>query len=823
MGQARRKNGSNISRNIIMKDLRISRKLFLLSILTWWIIFVVLSTVRFNPFQLLNIVGFLFLVIVPGMLTVAALKIKGLQFWGYAGLIVGFSLFELMVVGLLGNTLLPYLGLVKPLGFWVLIAEISLLIAVLSMNAWEGLLDWEINIYEKIYKLFPSKLDTWLSLFPIVFVIQSVLGSIVLNNGGPGYLTLAMLGEIGVYIFVLIRYRDNIEENTILAGLFFSSLSLLLMTSLRGWYITGHDIQIEYKVFQLTKSGSIWNIETCHDAYNACMSVTILPTIFSNLLKVSDPYIYKFFFQIFFAFCPGIIYLVSRRWAGRWMSLFAALFFISFPTFFSDMPFLIRQEIAFLFYGLMLWIIFEPSLQLRNRQLLFMVMGIGVALSHYSTTYIVLIIFGLTAISTSILFSLLKFKKIFLKHSARDIPYQDMVDRKRKVTLTMVIILIFINLLWTSVVTKTGSNFINVITGTFVEAKNGFFENSRSIDAISLLTFRSASQQDQLNDYVANVIEPIKKSASEGLYYDEDRYNKYPIVALRDDVLPLTGLGKLLKQGGVDVGLLLPLLGQLLAKILEVLIPIGMIYLFFNKSIIKDIDIEYYIIGLCYLIFVALNIILPILSIEYGIYRAVQQAMFVVALPMVVGSVALGKMIARGIRLFSKALLPKIFSISNLSHFGFVFSFALVMIFFFQGTAFIPQVFGGNVAMLHLNNTGRYYDNYLIRTAEIYGIKSLENFINENHGTVNSSRPSVQTERYSGNKFTILTNIEPYKDIFPAIIKKNGYAFVSKATITKNRATLKYDGDQIIYSYPAQFLNENKSIIYDNGVINIFR
>ena len=67
------------------------------------------------------------------------------------------------------------------------------------------------------------------------------------------------------------------------------SLSLLLMTSLRGWFVTGHDIQREFRVFELASGQGVWNIESFPDAYNACLSVTILPTIIERTTGISGP------------------------------------------------------------------------------------------------------------------------------------------------------------------------------------------------------------------------------------------------------------------------------------------------------------------------------------------------------------------------------------------------------------------------------------------------------------------------------------------------------------------------------------------------------
>ena len=101
------------------------------------------------------------------------------------------------------------------------------------------------------------------------------------------------------------------------ATLYLLSLALLLMTSLRGWYVTGHDIQVEYRVFQLTAAHARWDISDFHNAYNACLSITILPTELAQIVRVDSPYIYKVFFQLIFAACPVLVYAIARRyWPG---------------------------------------------------------------------------------------------------------------------------------------------------------------------------------------------------------------------------------------------------------------------------------------------------------------------------------------------------------------------------------------------------------------------------------------------------------------------------------------------------------------------------
>ena len=58
--------------------------------------------------------------------------------------------------------------------------------------------------------------------------------------------------------------------------------------------------------------------------------------------------------QLVFALVPVLTFLFSRRFLTRRLALVAATFTIAFPTFFTDMPYLVRQELAFFFLALLL-------------------------------------------------------------------------------------------------------------------------------------------------------------------------------------------------------------------------------------------------------------------------------------------------------------------------------------------------------------------------------------------------------------------------------------------------------------------------------------
>src|SRR5690348_9414551 len=119
-----------------MNTLTITRNKIILPIIAWLFIFLALSAYNFNQLQLLNIVGYLFLMIVPGLLTLLCVKLRGLEFWGYVALTVAFSLLELMLMALLGNTFLPFAGITRPLDKFPLMLELYLLVGTLASIAW---------------------------------------------------------------------------------------------------------------------------------------------------------------------------------------------------------------------------------------------------------------------------------------------------------------------------------------------------------------------------------------------------------------------------------------------------------------------------------------------------------------------------------------------------------------------------------------------------------------------------------------------------------------------------------------------------------------
>jgi uncharacterized membrane protein len=276
------------------------------------------------------------LFILPGALILSLLKLSAQTQWEKLSLSVGFSLLAVMLGALLINTTLPLFGQAHPLAVANLMPGLSVIWLLLGGIWWWAHRREHFNVHLPAFK--PGTLAVgFTGLFIVLFAVS---GAISLNNGGTGLITLFMLILTGVYLSVLVWKRHQLSEDTITAAIYCVGLALLLMMSLRGWSTAGHDVQREFRVFMLTLGNLHWSPAAYHDAYNACLSITLLPTVIKQILGIDPTFVYKTVFQALFAFVPVVTYLIARRFTSRLVALLSAIYFVAFPTYFQDMPML---------------------------------------------------------------------------------------------------------------------------------------------------------------------------------------------------------------------------------------------------------------------------------------------------------------------------------------------------------------------------------------------------------------------------------------------------------------------------------------------------
>src|SRR3989344_4678280 len=741
----------------------------------WWILFMLIAKTPVADTWIGAAFSAISLLLVPGIATLLLIRIRRLDPWTYLSMALGLSLVELMLLGLGANTLLPYLGVERPLDFPILASVISVFVVGLMTAQWVRRESLVLRF--KRYVLFDTARDWIAVLTPLIFVILSVLGATILNNGGGGALVYWCLVGVVLYSAALLWYCEKADENVVPTALFLLALSLLFMTSLRGSYVTGHDIQREFEVFQLAHTAGAWSIERFKDAYNACLSITILPTVISEFMRIM--------------LRPMIALLV-------------ALYFIAFPTFFSDMPFLNRQEIAFVFLFLMFLVLTDERLSLRLRRAFFMIFGVGMIFSHYSTTYTVVALLIFSTLAAPLLrFVGPYIGRIRLFRTSGVAMLRGSAEGPQRITLLMVVALASLSVLWSSVLTDTSSNSLyRVLVQTVRVIGANSQEDTRSNDVLyGLFSARRSDPARSLQLYESTVITP-KRSEEPDAYFSDAVLGEYPITIASPSLMPLTSLGTLMKSSGIDVVAFNTAIRQTSAKVLQLLMVVGFCALWVSSAHLKrPLESEGVTLMSGSIPMLVVITALPVLSAEYGLLRAFQQSLLFVGPCIVLRSLTILKKLGERVALTGAGALAILFMISS--------------------TGLMTQALGGYDAQLHLNNAGSSYDLYYMHRGEIVATAWLVREMRANNVYTYQSGLAVNALPLLPRDLT--EGIEALRSIYPGVVRKQPYVLVGPITQKQVRGTLVYTGDVLTYTYPRAFLDENKNLLYNNGSAAVYR
>jgi uncharacterized membrane protein len=586
-------------------------------------------------------------------------------------LATGMSLLSLLVIGLVANYLPEAFGDPHPLHSATtipLLYNIFVGIEILSVFLLRK------RIAEVTLPVPRLGLHDFIGIvFSFIVLLLSVFGAFRLNNGASNIVSMTALC-VGFCLMVgTIVWNRRLSTFTIVVVIFSIALSTLLLTSLRSWGITGHDIKVEYMVYSLTAQVGKWDIGNYRNAYNACMSITILPVVFTKLLHVDGLVVFKFIDQVLFALCPIGIFILSRRYVTRTLSFLGAMLFVGFPTFAIDSPMLTRQEIAFVFFVFVLiaWFAHEGEWLKKRWREVFLLMSIGIILSHYSTTYMYVALLVLTYLSTYI-------------YGWWDKKARHENDR---LSLIMIIAVMLMAFLWYSQTSQVSKGLTNALGNSFANLTDLFNEDNRGNQVNYALFGFGSSKNQQLNEY-------INDTKGNHAIDSQQALNS---IGFTDSNLLTTGVMKSVSQFiHIDLGHVANLLYYAVApKLYQLIVGGGIVLLLVSRKTrerFKNIPIQYMCVCIAGVIILGLQIVLPNISLSYGLMRAFQQCLIFFTLPMLLALYMLVSKVRPSLAIVGVT----IYTLFNMLLFS----------------NFLPQLAGGVPAALSLNNSGPYYGAY---------------------------------------------------------------------------------------------------------------
>lgn len=333
-----------------------------------------------------QILGFLYLTYVPGLVLIELFRLSSFDTAQTLLFSSGFSIAMLMFSGLLVNILFPLLGIHDPLSIWPIMVVLNFIIGGVCLANYLSKRDF--RPFRNI-----QKPPLWI-LFFIFLPFLSVAGTFIVNSGGNNSLLLLLVIIICVLVFSYVSLRKKRFSSDFSSLILLTiAISLLLPFSLITNYIVGYDIHREFYVFKLTNNLFYWNssapsLEINVGKCNAMLSVTILPTIYSQVLNVDGNVIFKFFYTFMLSWLVVGLYKLYCTQLDKKTSFLSTFFFTVNSVFF--MLFSCRQMIAELFYILLFLVLFDRKLGSPGRKICYLIFGAALVVSHYSMAYIYL-------------------------------------------------------------------------------------------------------------------------------------------------------------------------------------------------------------------------------------------------------------------------------------------------------------------------------------------------------------------------------------------------------------------------------------------------
>jgi uncharacterized membrane protein len=436
----------------------------------------------------------------------------------------------------------------------------------------------------------------------------------------------------------------------------------------------------------------------------------------------------------------------------------------------------------------MILILFEKQTTRVHKNILFIIFGIAMILSHYSTTYIALVVFLVTYILQAV------YIKISNQLSLTGGKLENIkCNETHHLNLVPIIILYFVAYIWYFQVTDTSHGLVNTIKESVTNVRSMLDEDLITVQGSPIDQFNIFYKPNALNNIALvekhnlEVIDQIsRKKGADNLYTERFDYSQRILVNPegRASNIPSPYHGYII------------VFFESVKKLIKVFLVIGTIYIVISKK--YGFGIEYRLFSLVFIVLFFLMTVMPILSLSYPIGRFYIQTLVILSITTIVGGELI---IGYGYKVHSYMITLEI----------------ILILFFLINSGFLYQIIGGTVPSALLNNTGTNYDEFYTFTSDKVSILWLKNNL-DHKSSINSDSMSKLRLRAYGQ---LNNNVVEY--IFPEIIDKTSYVYSSSINTLKNKYHEIYKDRRILYKYPTDFLYQNKNTIYNNGKSLIFK
>ena len=704
------------------------------------------------------------LLTLPGILLLRALRIPGSVVAAFPVYVPAASIVVLLFTGLAVDLLGPVVGVGAPL------RTIPVLLGLEAVCAGLLVASARAGAQARIpWRELPR--PAWLA-GPFVVPLLAAAGALRLNSGHGAGVAVVALAACLVLLVAAVMRSGRLGQAQLIAVLYAAGLAVMWAFSLRGNLVYGFDIATEYHDLQQAIGTGIWHTAHHGDAYGAMLSVAVMPAELHFLSGLPGLLIFKVVYPAIGALFPVAVFGLARLVLAQRWAFVAAVIIVMQSTFAQEVPGLARQEVALALFAALMMAMLDSRVPRRPQWALVALLSLAMVVSHYSTTYVALLLIGLPLA--------LQFAVSWIRA----------IPRVTGAVAIAFVAALASAALWYGPVTDSGSG-----VGGFAHAVQSQGLNilpdqgtgggllAAYLEGGNPPSMSASRYQGLVKTYYFLHLVPIVPEAT------EHKYN------LQSSSPPTPAVRVPLVHGGLSLGLLI------VEQLINVLGAVGALLLALRRSVPVAVR-QVGLVGVAALVFLAAIRVSSTLASAYNQERAFVQALAILAISC---AWCLQGLASQRPRRQAGVLAATAGSLAVL---------------FTSSSGLLDAVLGGGTAA-NLASSGEDYERYYMATPELAAAR----WLGANGPAGGKGSGPVYADRYAELRLFALTNIDHrriYTDVAPVAISTKAWVYASQTNIVDGRVRVLFRNHLVTFRFPAAFLNAYYDVVYTNGSSEVF-